>query len=131
MTERYYYMYKGKKVDFIIEPDYQIAAQVHKESNKWLDSDCHETAWQILSPNAFKIYDKFARQANDYVWVYHYDIFGMSISEFENAVNELEEKGFFVQVTKTNEETGEVLAFPSVYHFYERPRMKTIKGKRY
>ena len=131
MAERYYYMYKGKRVDFIIEPDYQIAAQVHKESDKWLDSDCHETAWQILSPNAFKIYDKFARQAKDYVWVYHYDIFGMSISEFENAVNELEEKGFFVQITKTNEETGEVLAFPSVYHFYERSRMKTIKGKRY
>lgn len=117
----YYYNHNGKDVSFFIDAEKQFAALVNKGS-KWVDMECQEGAWQVLSPNAFKIYNKYSRQLNNYVWVYNRDIFGMSDESFTAAVDELVRKGFLAQMHMTDKETGEVVEVPSVYNFYERPR---------
>ena len=118
----YTYMYKDKETEFFVDEDTQIAIYLHK-GEKWIDSHWHEIAWQLLSPIAFKLYDKFERQPNNYMWVYNIDQLGVPTDAVNDAITELEKKGFLESVTKVVEETGEVITCPCVYHFYERVQL--------
>lgn len=122
MVQEYTYSHNDTTRTVVVNDETQIAAFVYKGS-KWIDSQWHEVAWQVLSPNAFKIYDKFERQAVGYVWVFNKDLFGMSEEALADAITELERKGFLEAVTRVDEDTGEVITFPSVYRFYEKVQL--------